>query len=57
MLRPTTLALSKATVLGDPYSQPWKDLSELGADVETERFQMGTYYVCQARKELMGEIG
>ena len=51
LLRPTTVALSRATVLGNPDSRPWEDLAALGADVEVDRFQLGTYYICRARKD------
>lgn len=49
-LRPFATALSRATVLGDPDTRPWDDLDRLGADVETTRFQGGTYFVCRGRK-------
>ncbi|HEY7256089.1 MAG TPA: methyltransferase domain-containing protein [Solirubrobacterales bacterium] len=50
-LRPLAVAVSRATVLGDPDSRPWEDLAEIGAaDVETVRFQTGTYFVCSARR-------
>ena len=35
---------------GDPYSEPWTDLRRLSASVTTERFQVGMYFVCVARK-------
>jgi SAM-dependent methyltransferase len=35
---------------GDPYSEPWVDLATLSEDVETERFQLGTYFICTADK-------
>jgi ubiquinone/menaquinone biosynthesis C-methylase UbiE len=51
LLRPLATAVSRATVLGDPDSRPWEDLVELGAtEVETTRFQAGTYFVCSARR-------
>jgi ubiquinone/menaquinone biosynthesis C-methylase UbiE len=51
VLRPLAAAVSRATVLGDPDSRPWEDLAALGADdVDTVRFQAGTYYVCSARR-------
>jgi ubiquinone/menaquinone biosynthesis C-methylase UbiE len=40
-----------ATVFpGDPYSRPWEDLAQLCAPVRTERFQLGTYFICSADK-------
>jgi ubiquinone/menaquinone biosynthesis C-methylase UbiE len=51
LLRPLASAVSRATVLGDPDSRPWEDLVALGAaEVETDRFQAGTYFVCSARR-------
>lgn len=51
LLRPLATAVSRATVLGDPDSGPWEDLVEQGAgEVETTRFQAGTYFVCSARR-------
>jgi demethylmenaquinone methyltransferase/2-methoxy-6-polyprenyl-1,4-benzoquinol methylase len=35
---------------GDPYSRPWDDLRRLTPAVTTERFQLGLYFVCVARK-------
>jgi demethylmenaquinone methyltransferase/2-methoxy-6-polyprenyl-1,4-benzoquinol methylase len=35
---------------GDPYSEPWKDLTRLSNDVRTERFQADLYFVCTAQK-------
>ena len=35
---------------GDPYSEPWVDLQRLTNAVQTERFQLGTYFVCTAIK-------
>jgi demethylmenaquinone methyltransferase/2-methoxy-6-polyprenyl-1,4-benzoquinol methylase len=34
---------------GDPYSRPWEDLAQLGS-VETELFQLGTYFICVLRR-------
>jgi hypothetical protein len=51
LLRPLANAVSRATVLGDPDSRPWQDLAGLGAaEIETTRFQAGTYFVCSARR-------
>lgn len=51
LLRPLASAVSRATVLGDPDSRPWQDLAEIGAtEIETTRFQAGTYFVCGARR-------
>jgi hypothetical protein len=44
---PVTLGERVATVFpGDPYSRPWEDLAQLGHAVETEWFQLGTYFIC-----------
>lgn len=49
LLRPFASAVSRATVLGDPDSRPWQDLSELGAaEIETTFSHGGLYYVCSA---------
>jgi demethylmenaquinone methyltransferase/2-methoxy-6-polyprenyl-1,4-benzoquinol methylase len=51
LLRPLANAVSRATVLGDPDSRPWEDIAGLGgAELDTVRFQAGTYFVCSARK-------
>lgn len=40
-----------ATALpGDPYSRPWEDLIALSETVDTERFQLGTYFICKIIK-------
>jgi ubiquinone/menaquinone biosynthesis C-methylase UbiE len=40
-----------ATVFpGDPYSQPWEDLKAISDTVETERFQLGIYFICKIIK-------
>lgn len=47
----TSVGEALATVFpGDPYSRPWEDLSVLSADVQTERFQLGTYFICKISK-------
>lgn len=53
LLSPVAIALSKTTVLGETR-EPWSDLAELGADVETERLQLGTYFICHAAKQRAG---
>lgn len=51
LLGPPTRALSRATVLGDPATRPWRDLSELGGEGVSVRWMApGTYFVCSARK-------
>jgi len=37
-------------VLGNPYTQPWKDLQELAGQVEMEEIWAGTYFVCRVTK-------
>jgi ubiquinone/menaquinone biosynthesis C-methylase UbiE len=40
-----------ATVFpGDPYSQPWEDLKAISDTVNTERFQLGIYFICKITK-------
>ena len=40
-----------ATVFpGDPYSQPWEDLKAISKTVDTERFQLGIYFICKITK-------
>jgi ubiquinone/menaquinone biosynthesis C-methylase UbiE len=40
-----------ATALpGDPYSRPWEDLKAISDTVDTERFQLGIYFICTVRK-------
>lgn len=40
-----------ATVFpGDPYSQPWEDLTGISDTVETERFQLDIYFICTVIK-------
>ncbi len=38
------------TFPGDPYSRPWKDLTNLSPAVQSEWFQLGTYFICTVRK-------
>jgi ubiquinone/menaquinone biosynthesis C-methylase UbiE len=35
---------------GDPYSRPWEDLTSLSQSVQSEWFQLGTYFICTVRK-------
>lgn len=35
---------------GDPYSRPWEDLTSLSPTVQSEWFQLGTYFICTVRK-------
>ena len=40
-----------ATVFpGDPYSQPWEDLTGISDTVETERFELDIYFICTVIK-------
>ena len=50
ILTPMARWSSRATVLGNPYTQPWKDLQELAGRVEMEEIWAGTYFVCRATK-------
>lgn len=49
LLTPLGEALARM-LPGDPYSRPWEDLARLGHAVQTEWFQLGTYFICVARK-------
>lgn len=35
---------------GDPYSQPWEDLTRLTQTVHSEWFGLGIYFICTVRK-------
>jgi hypothetical protein len=48
--RPLVTFLSKATVLGNPDRQPWKDLKKLTPLVEIEEVNFSTYYICRGTK-------
>lgn len=50
LLRPLALALSNATVLGDPDVRSWDELATLGSDVRTQHLWFGTYVIAQTRK-------
>jgi ubiquinone/menaquinone biosynthesis C-methylase UbiE len=49
-LRPLALALSRASVLGDPSVRPWEDLAELTCEVRSERLRFGIYCIAVAHK-------
>lgn len=49
-LRPVALALSQATVLGDPDVRAWEELAALGEPVNTQRLWLGTYVITGTRK-------
>lgn len=49
--QPLVTWLSKATVLGDLDRQPWEDLKDLTSQVEMEEVNLGTYYICRAKKD------
>jgi hypothetical protein len=36
---------------GDPYSRAWEDLTPTLTHSRTERFQLGTYFICAVRKK------
>jgi hypothetical protein len=48
--RPFVSWLSQRTILGDPTKLPQQDLREFTSAFETEEFNLGTYYICTARK-------
>jgi len=48
--RPFVVPLMKATVLGDPDHEAWKDLRALAKEVHIEERLMGSYYICVGTK-------
>ena len=48
--RPFVTWLSQRTILGDPMKLPQQDLREFTSAFEIEEFNLGTYYICTARK-------
>jgi demethylmenaquinone methyltransferase/2-methoxy-6-polyprenyl-1,4-benzoquinol methylase len=50
VLGPIASAMSRATVLGNPYKRAWVDLEELAGAVEMDEIWPGTYFVCSAEK-------
>lgn len=48
LVRGYASALSRGTVLGNPFKRPWEDLEALAGSVETEEAGFGTYFVCTA---------
>ena len=53
LLLPYSVWIMKRTVLGNPFIQPWKDLSELTDQFKIEELLFGSYYICAARKPLV----
>ncbi len=53
LLLPYSVWIMKRTVLGNPFIQPWKDLSELTEQFTIEELLFGSYYICAARKPLV----
>ena len=53
LLLPYSVWIMKRTVLGNPFIQPWKDLSELTEQFKIEELLFGSYYICAARKPLV----
>lgn len=49
-LRPVGLALSRATVLGDPDVRPWDELAAYDPQLRVQRLHLGTYVVVRACK-------
>ena len=50
LLVPGTVWIMRRTVLGNPFIQPWKDISELTEQFKIEELLFGSYYICAARK-------
>lgn len=45
-----------ATVFpGDPYSEPWEDLTRISDSVAVQRFELNLYFVCTASKPRASE--
>ena len=45
--------MSRKTVLANPYTKPWDDLRQVASDISdiaVKYLQLGTYYICRARK-------
>jgi hypothetical protein len=42
--------LSQRTILGNPTKLPLQDLREFSLPFELEEFNLGTYYICTAKK-------
>jgi ubiquinone/menaquinone biosynthesis C-methylase UbiE len=49
LLRPFGETIATA-LPGDPYSRPWEDLGAISDSVDTERFQLGIYFICTVAK-------
>jgi len=49
LLRPFGETIATA-LPGDPYSRPWEDLRAISDTVNTERFQLGIYFICTITK-------
>ena len=50
LLLPFSLWLMKATMLGNPLIQPWKELAPLVDDFEIEELRLGAYYICRGTR-------
>ena len=50
LLLPFSLWLMKATMLGNPLIQPWRDLAPLVDGFQMEEFLLGSYYICRGTK-------
>ena len=50
LLRRSAAALSRATVLGNPFKKGWEDLKALAGDVEVQDFGRGLYFIATASK-------
>ena len=52
LLLPYSVWIMRRTVLGNPFIQPWKELSELTEQIKMEELLFGSYYICTGRKLL-----
>ena len=50
LLRPLIILEMKATVLGDPDLEAWRDLEGFTSDIEVTEALFGVYYICRGRK-------
>jgi ubiquinone/menaquinone biosynthesis C-methylase UbiE len=47
IILPFSVWLTKRTVLGNRYTQPWRHLATMTTDFEMEEYLFGSYYICR----------
>jgi ubiquinone/menaquinone biosynthesis C-methylase UbiE len=55
LLLPFSLWLMKATLLGNPLIQPWRELAPLVDGFEMEEFLFRSYYICRGTKAIAAQ--